>query len=65
MRRVFNSSVRGVAAVVMMLAMAGGTFAGPRDVPDKGRERDRGQGIVKIIKKLVRALGDGLTVPLP
>lgn len=65
MRRVFNSSVRGVAGAVVLLALAGSVFAGPRHVPDKGRERDREQGIVKVIKKLVRALGDGLTVPLP
>lgn len=59
MRRVFNSSVRGVAAVAMILALAGSAVAASRE--DRGRDR----GFVKVVKKLIRALGDGLTVPLP
>lgn len=63
MRRVFNSSVRGVAAVAVMVALSTSVLAAPPDerARDRGRERDR---IVKIIKKVVRALGDGLTVPI-
>jgi hypothetical protein len=64
MRRGFHSSVRGVAAVVVIVALSTSVFAAPREERDRDRGRDRGS-IVKIIKKLVRALGDGLTVPLP
>ncbi len=63
MRRVFNSSVRGVAAVAVIFMLAGSAFAVPRE----GREQTRGREltIVKMVKKIIRALGDGLTVPLP
>ena len=57
MRRVINSSVRGVAVVAVMCVLAGSAFAAPRET--------REQGFAKIGKKIVRALGDGLTVPLP
>ncbi len=63
MRRVFNSSVRGVAAVAMMLALAGSAVAAPRE--DRDRERGREPGVVKVVKKIIRALGDGLTIPRP
>ena len=63
MRRVFNSSVRGVAAVAMMLALAGSTVALPREGREQGRTRD--ESIVKMVKRIVRALGDGLTIPRP
>jgi hypothetical protein len=64
MRRVFNSSVRGVAAVAVMVALSTSVFAAPREERDRDRGRDRGS-IVKVIKKVVRALGDGLTIPRP
>jgi hypothetical protein len=65
MRRVFNSSVRGVAAVAVILVLAGNAFAVSREGREQARERGREQGIVKMVKKIVRALGDGLIVPLP
>jgi hypothetical protein len=63
MRRVFNLSVRGVAALAVMVMVSTSVFAVPAESRDRerGRERDR---ITKIIKKVVRALGDGLTVPI-
>ena len=64
MRRVFTSSVRGVAALAVIVALSTSVFAAPREERDRDRGRDRGT-IVKIIKKIVRALGDGLTIPLP
>lgn len=65
MRRVFKS-VRGVAAVAVILMLAGNAFAIPREGRgDKSRERTREQGIVKVVKKVVRALGDGLVIPWP
>ncbi len=63
MRRVFSSSVRGVAAVAVILALAGSALGAPPD--NRDRERGRDHGIVKVIKKIVRAFGDGLTIPRP
>lgn len=63
MYRVFNSSVRGVAAVAVILALAGSALAAPAD--SRERERGRDRGIHKVIKKIVRVLGDGLTIPKP
>lgn len=59
MRRVLKS----VAAVAVILAVAGNAFALPREEREQGRNRE--QTIVKMVKKIVRALGDGLIVPLP
>lgn len=64
MRRV-SKSVRGVAAVAVILMLAGNAFAVSREGRDQARERPREQGIVKVVKKIIRALGDGLIVPLP
>lgn len=61
MRRVFKS----VAVCAVVLAFAGSTFAGPRETRDQGRERNRESGIVKTVKKIVRALGDGIVIPIP
>lgn len=61
MRRVFKS----VAVCAVVLVFAGSSFAGPRETRDQGRERSRDTGVVKTIKKIVRALGDGLTIPKP
>jgi hypothetical protein len=63
MRRVFNSSVRKVAVVVVMLMLAGSVPAGPRE--DQDRDRGRQTSIVKTVKRVVRALGDFLTIPRP
>lgn len=66
MRRVFNSSVRGVAAVVVIFMLAGSAFAVPREGREQGRGRESGfVKTVKMVKKVVRALGDGLTIPWP
>jgi hypothetical protein len=63
MRRVCNSSVRGVAAVAVILMLAGSAFAVPREGREQGH--GRAQTIVKMVKKVVRALGDGLVIPWP
>lgn len=66
MRRVFNSSVRGVAAIAVIFMLAGSALAVPREGREQGRGREPGiVKMVKMVKKIVRALGDGLTVPLP
>lgn len=59
MRRVLKS----VAAVAVIFAVAGSAFALPREEREQGRDHE--YAIVKMVKKIVRALGDGLTVPLP
>jgi hypothetical protein len=64
MRRAIHSSVRGAAAVAVMLALAGSAVAVPRE--DRTRGRDRGRTtIVEVVKRIVQALGDGLTIPKP
>lgn len=64
MRGRFNSCVRGVAAVTVIVALSASVFAAPAENRERERGRDRG-GIVKIIKKIIRGLGDGLTIPRP
>ena len=64
MRRGFHSSVRGVAAVAVIVALSTSVFAAPPEERDRERGRDRG-GIVKVIKKIIRGLGDGLIIPIP
>lgn len=63
MRRVFNSSARGVAAVAVILALSTSVVAAPREKID--RERGRQTSIVKVVKRIIQALGDGLTIPRP
>lgn len=63
MRRVFNSLVRGMASVAVIVALSVSASAAPRE--DRDRDRGREPGLIKIIKKVVKTLGDGLTVPLP
>ncbi|HVG25947.1 MAG TPA: hypothetical protein VND45_17450 [Thermoanaerobaculia bacterium] len=47
-----------VLAVVVMLA--GSVAAAPRERP-----KDKQPAIVKMLKSIVRTLGDGLTIPTP
>ena len=62
MRRVFNSAVRGLAAVAVMVVLASGVTAEPRN--PRG-PREKGNPIVKTVKKIIKSLGDGLTIPRP
>jgi len=62
MRGVFYPAVRGVAVLCLLVLLAGNLVAAPRD--SRG-PRDKGSPVVKAIKKLVRALGDGLIIPTP
>lgn len=51
-----------VAVGVCLLVVSVGAFGIPRE----GREpksRDRENAVVKMVKRVVKALGDGLTVP--
>jgi hypothetical protein len=53
---------RGVAVVVVSLALSHAVIAGPREGV---RSPDAENVIVKMVKRIVRTLGDGLTVPTP
>ena len=63
MRRVFKSSVRSVAAIAVILALSTSIVAAPREKGD--REKGRSASVVNVVKKIVRALGDGLIIPIP
>ncbi|HEX8407612.1 MAG TPA: hypothetical protein VF883_02025 [Thermoanaerobaculia bacterium] len=54
--------MRGLAAVAMMVVLGSGVSAEPRN--PRG-PREKGNPIVKVVKKVIKSLGDGLTVPLP
>jgi len=54
-----------VIALMVILVLAGNAYAASREGSAPARERGRDSAIVKVVKKIVRALGDGLTVPLP
>ena len=58
MRRVF----RGVVLLVLVLG-SGGVFGIPRE--GKERTRDPESPVVRYVKRVVRSLGDGLTLPTP
>lgn len=64
MRRTYWSYARGVAAVALMLALTVSVSARPRE--ERPRDsREKRDPIVKIIKKVIRSLGDGLISPTP
>ena len=48
---------------LVIFALAGTAHAVPREGRENGRGRE--QGIMKVIKRVVRALGDGLVIPWP
>jgi hypothetical protein len=52
-----------VAVVVVSVVVSTAVFGVPRE----GREaaRDRESPVVKFVKRVVRSLGDGITVPTP
>ena len=61
--RVFKSFARGVAAIAVIVVLAGNAMAAPREKFD--RERGRTNPIIKVVKRIIQALGDGLTIPWP
>lgn len=60
MRRVFNSFLVAVVTVTLSISV----FAAPRGERERGSQ-DKTPTIAKMLKKIVRALGDGLTIPHP
>ncbi len=64
MHRVPCCFARGVAAVLLVLALSFTVSARPRE--ERPREpREKRDPIVKIVKKIIRSLGDGLVSPTP
>jgi hypothetical protein len=61
MRRVFNGFVRGFAVVSVIGVLSVSAYAGPRERAPK----DKVPAMIAKLMRIVRALGDGLTVPLP
>ena len=64
MRRVFDWLVRGCAAVTVIAVLSASVSAAPRG-GDREKPKDKGKVIAKFLKNIVRALGDGLTIPNP
>ena len=63
MRRSFY---RGVAVGLMSFVLAAGAFGLTREGREsRERSHDRENPIVKFVKRVVRTLGDGITVPTP
>lgn len=60
MRRVVY---RGVFVAVVSLVITAGAFGITRE--PRERTRDRESPVVKFVKRVVRSLGDGITVPTP
>lgn len=64
MRRLFYLLGRGVLAGSLILTLSLSASTRPRE--DRPREpRAKRQPIVKIVKKLIQSLGDGLVTPTP
>jgi hypothetical protein len=62
MSRGLKSSLQ-IMAVAVLLMLSGKAFALPREGQEQRFNRE--QAVVKMVKKIVRALGDGLTIPRP
>lgn len=64
MRRMSRAVVRGFAAVILLVVFSTSIVARPRE--ERPREpREKSDPIVKIIKRVIRSLGDGLVTPTP
>jgi hypothetical protein len=65
MRRIPYSYVRGVSAVLAAVVLSLSVAAGPRENQMAREPRVKRDPIVKIVKRIIKSLGDGLTVPTP
>jgi hypothetical protein len=54
--------MRRVGYALLLVVFAVSAFGVTREGV-RPRERDKGSAVVQIVKKVVRALGDGLTIP--
>jgi hypothetical protein len=64
MRSKVYSAVRVVVAVVVIGAVAGVGLAKERDIDPRLRDGAFVR-VVKVVKKAIKSLGDGLTIPTP
>jgi hypothetical protein len=65
MRRIPYSYVRGVSAALLAVVLSLSVAAGPRENGVAREPREKRDPIVKIVKRIIKSLGDGLTVPTP
>jgi hypothetical protein len=64
MRRVFNGVARGVLAVAVVVTLAVPVSARSREA-ERVSPQPKGPDLVKVLKLVVRAFGDGLILPRP
>jgi hypothetical protein len=60
----FKASVRAIVAAAMTVVLSMNVVAAPRENVDRDRGRSNNP-VIKVVKRIIQALGDGLTVPLP
>lgn len=65
MRRVACLVGRGVSVVVLSVLLVGSAFAAPQERDQEFREKKQPSPIVKVLKKVIGALGDFLITPTP
>jgi hypothetical protein len=68
MRRICMKRVlyfRAVVAFVVVVVLSVGVSARPRDERPIREPKEKLEPIVKIIKRIAKALGDGMTIPTP
>ena len=58
----FMSRTRVFAAAAVIVVLTMSVSAAPRE--QRG-PREKGNSLVKVIKKVIKSLGDGLTIPKP
>jgi len=65
MRRPGYAVARSVSAVVLVVLFAVSVSARPRDERPVREPRMKREPIVKVVKRIIKSLGDGLTTPTP
>ena len=65
MRRVLGLLARGVPVALLVVLLSGSALAAPQERDREFRDRDSASPVVRMIKKVIRAFGDGMTVPRP
>ena len=62
MRRSFYGVLRGAVVFLVFVSFSLNAVAAPREAP---QPRERGNPVGKVLKKIIRTLGDGLIIPTP
>ena len=63
MRRSGPAVTRAVSAVILVVVLAVSVSARPREERPIREPRDKREPIVKVVKRIIQSLGDGLTIP--